>query len=144
MTLAPVGSDGVDAAPAHVDAPLGKRLEHPPAERVVANDPDERHPEPETRGAARGDRRRAADGQSDPVDEPLDLAERRLDVIAGDDDVRVELPGDEEVELAARLRARHSGLRVVAVPVGAMCASRSVGDRSSQGRPCASIVVTSR
>ena len=62
--------------------------------------PTSRDPEAEPRGAAGGDRRRAADRQPDALDDPLGLAEDRDRIRVGDDDVRVDLADDEQVDVA--------------------------------------------
>ena len=64
----------------------------------VAHDAGKRDPEPETRRATGEDRRRAADGHPDRADDPLDLAEHGDRVGVGDDDVRVDLADDEDVD----------------------------------------------
>src|SRR5204863_2691066 len=51
---------GVDRAGRHVDAARGHCLEHELPEGIVADDTDERDPEPETSGAAGEDGRRAS------------------------------------------------------------------------------------
>jgi hypothetical protein len=89
----------IDDARRDVDAPSGHRVEHEPAEGVVADDADERHSQPEARGATREDRRRAADGHRHRAHGPLDLAEPGHRVGIGDHDVGVDLADDEDVDV---------------------------------------------
>ena len=84
---------GVDPARRH-------RLEHEPAERVIADDADHRHAQPEPRGAHGGDDRRAARHQPDRLDESLRLPEDGHRVGVRHDDVRVDLADDEQIEVA--------------------------------------------
>ena len=83
---------------AHVDA--GQRLQHRPPEDVVADAARHRHPQTQPRRARRHDRARAAEHQGRRVDQLLALAERRHEVAAAQDEVGVDVPDDEEVELA--------------------------------------------
>jgi hypothetical protein len=95
----------VDEHAAGVDAPLPQRLEHEPAEHVVADDGGEHRPEPEPRGAAREDRARTADREACLLHQLLDLPERGLDVLPGEDQVRVAVAEDEHVEVGHRVVA---------------------------------------
>ena len=76
------------------------------------------------------------------VDEPLDLAEDRHRIRVGDDDVRVDLADDEEVDVAAAAAATLRYARYQPSPGSGAAASRS--GRSCQGRPAASASSTSR
>src|SRR5204862_7888788 len=96
---------GVDEDAARVDAALLQGLEHEPAEHVVADDGGEHGSEPEARGAAREDRSGAADREARRLGELLHLPERGLHVPPGEDEVRVAVAEDEDVEVRHRVAA---------------------------------------
>ena len=96
------GSTSIDG---HVDAVIGERVADDPAEEVVADDPSVRDPQPEPRGATGHDRGRATDREPDRPDELLDLAELGHRVVVDDEDVGVDVPDDEQVDLALGLGA---------------------------------------
>ena len=85
-----------------------ERLEHRAPERVVAHAADDRHPQPQPRGARRHDRSGAAERELRVIDELLALAEGRHEVAAAQDEVRVDVPDDEEVEPAHASRGSAS------------------------------------
>ena len=83
--------------PADVHAATFELVAQEAAEQVVAHDAAEPDAESQPGGTARDDRPRAADGEVSPLDEPLGLAERGLDV-AEQHEVGVRVAEDEEVE----------------------------------------------
>jgi hypothetical protein len=93
----------VDDQPADVDASVLELVVEEPAERVVAHDAAESDPEPEPRRAGRDDRARTPDREPRPVDEPLGLCERGLDV-PRQDEVGVRVAEDEEIERVGHAR----------------------------------------
>ena len=93
---------GVDDEAGEVHATELELVAHEAAERVVAHDAAEPDDEAEPGRAAREDRPRTADGEASPLDEPLGLPERRLD-IADKHEVGVRVTEDEEVEGLGRV-----------------------------------------
>ena len=85
-------------AVAYVHATCRHRVEHPPAELVLADDTARGDREAQSRRAAGHDRGRPADGQPDRPDELLHLAEDRLEGRIEDHDVGVEVAQHEQIE----------------------------------------------
>jgi hypothetical protein len=83
-----------------VDSPTRQRVEHEPAESVVADNAHQGRPQAEP-GCTRGsDGRRAARHQPGAVDQPVDLVEDDLEPAGGEDEIGVAIADNEQIELA--------------------------------------------
>ena len=112
---------GFDDQAGHVDPPALELVAHEPPEHVVAHDAADRRSQAEAGGAARDDRAGPADGQVRVVDDPLDLAERGLDV-ADQEQIGVDVAEDQQID-----RIRHG--RTIAEAVRRPAPSTGAGAR---------------
>ena len=101
-TVAPVGMAG-STETVEVSTPRSRRASSDGvAEHVVTDDAAVGHAQAQPRQATGGDRRRAADGQADGADVLLDLPELGHDVVADDEDVRIDVTDDVDVGVPLR------------------------------------------
>jgi uncharacterized membrane protein len=110
--------------PADVDPSVLELVPQEASELVVAHDAAESDAEPEPRRAGGDDRAGATDGQVRPVDEPLGLSERGLDV-PRQHEVGVRVAEHEEIERVGHARTIPEGASTVSRGARLPCRRRT-------------------
>ena len=100
--MIPVLKLGSTTMPAYVDAAFAERVAHELPEHVIPDHPHEGGAKSQSGSSGREDAAGPADHQVGAVHEALDLTERRLYLVPGQDQVRVAVAEDNDVELRVR------------------------------------------